>query len=392
MTNKNLTLIGKTAKAYADGFRYIINSGGTRSGKTFAVLTTLIVIAARVPNTLISVVSETFPHLRRGAVRDFQQILIDAKSWKSDWWSKSEMMYRFPNESAIEFFSADSSGKVHGPQRDVLFLNESQNINEWTARHLMVRTSGAVFIDFNPTHRFWVHDLEDEPRALWLHSTYLDNPFLTAAQVAEIERCKKDANWWRVYGLGLIGEVEGLVFPDWDQVDSLPEGGRTAVGLDFGYSIDPTAAVRVVIKGTDLYLDELVYQPKLLNEHIYSKLKDAGVTPYDDVWADSSEPKSIDTLSLMGLNVKPSVKGLDSINFGISAIKMHKIHVTKKSVNLIKELRNYTYKRDKDGRWISQPIDMHNHAIDAARYAVTMMQQIMTPYKSATINTNNRKL
>lgn len=387
----NPTLTELTVRAYRNGARYIVHHGGTRSGKTYANLKTLATIAGAAHNRVISVVSETFPHLRRGAIRDFQQLLASTNSWHHERWSKSDMTYTMPRGSIIEFFSADSPGKVHGPQRDILFLNEAQNIPADTARHLMVRTSGAVFIDLNPTHRFWVHDLEGDHAAVWIHSTYNDNAFLSPEQVAEIERGKLDPNWWRVYGLGLVGQVEGLVFPDWQQVDSLPDGGRTAVGLDFGYSVDPTAVVRVVIKGDELYLDQLVYEAGLHNEHIANRLKAAGVDNYTDVWADSSEPKSIDALHMMGWNIKPVVKGADSVSFGLAAMRRYRIFVTKTSIDLIRELRNYTYKRDKGGRWIGQPIDLYNHAIDAARYAVMMMQPAVAPAKAIIPTTNNRR-
>ena len=188
-------ITGKTADAFTDGKRYIVNEGGTRSGKTFAVLRLLYMIALT-RKVLISIVSETFPHLRKGAVRDFRQILQEMGVWNEKRWYESKHQYVFPNESIIEFFSVDSPDKVHGPSRDILFINEAQNISFDIARHLFVRTTKQIFIDFNPTHEFWAHtELKPDNDCAWVHSTYKDNPFLTANQVKEIERGKKNANW-----------------------------------------------------------------------------------------------------------------------------------------------------------------------------------------------------
>jgi len=365
-------IIALTVRAFNDNKRYIINSGGTRSGKTFSVLTALYLIAST-RKVLISVVSETFPHLRKGAIRDFQQILEAANVWKPENWGKSESTYTLDNGSKIEFFSVDSPGKVHGPARDILFINEAQNIAHETARHLFVRTTGTIFIDFNPTHSFWAHtELEQEETATWINSTYLDNPYLSPEQVKEIERNKRNEAWWRVYGLGLVGQYEGLIFPAFELVDRFPDAGNVIYGLDFGYTADPTALIKVAIKDETIYLHELVYSTGLRNTDINYELKRAGVQREDEIFADSAEPKSIDDLYFYGWNVHPTEKGRDSVMYGLDLMKQYKIAVTKDSVNLIKELRNYSYLQDKNGNMINKPIDSFNHAIDAARYAVTM--------------------
>lgn len=388
-----LSIIGKSARAFNAGKRYIINSGGTRSGKTFAILTLLHRIAYRRPNLLISVVSETFPHLRKGAIRDFESLMQQSNSWNPEQWNKTDSTYSYKNGSKIEFFSADSPSKVHGPQRDILFLNEAQNIPHDIARHLLVRTSGAVFVDFNPTHEFWTHkELTNDPDAVWIHSTYKDNPWLSDAQVKEIERNRNNAMWWRVYGEGLIGQVEGLIFQSFESVDQLPDGGSRSIGLDFGYTNDPTAVIQAVIKDDTLYLHELVYETGLRNVEISNRMKVAGVDRYDTIFADSAEPKSIDDLHLMGWDIHPAVKGADSILWGLDVMRQYNLKVTKTSLNLIRELRNYTYSKDKDGNYINKPIDGYNHAIDAARYAVSMMQRSQLEYRTTPVMTNNRRL
>lgn len=364
-------IVGKTADAFTDGKRYIVNEGGTRSGKTFAILRLLYLIA-QTRKVLISIVSETFPHLRKGAVRDFKQILQEMGVWDERKWFESKHQYQLANGSLIEFFSVDSPDKVHGPSREILFINEAQNISFDIARHLFVRTTGQIFIDFNPTHEFWAHtELKNDNDCAWVHSTYKDNPFLTANQVKEIERGKKNQNWWQVYGLGQIGQLEGLVFPAFNLCDSVPDADRVAYGLDFGYSNDPTALIRIAIRGDDLYIDEVIYQTELTNREIVQLLKQHGIRPhYDEIIADSAEPKSIHEIRQAGFNVKPAVKGSDSIRAGIDRMLSFNIHITKQSTNVIKEFRNYTWVKDKEGRATGKPVDMYNHGIDAVRYAI----------------------
>jgi phage terminase large subunit len=362
-------LVALTVKAYNDGKRYIVNEGGTRSSKTFSVLLALYLIASS-KRVLISIVSETFPHLRKGAIRDFELILQNAKAWQPDSWAKGESTYTLPNGSKIEFFSVDSPGKVHGPARDILFINEGQSISWDITRHLFVRTKGTIFVDFNPTHEFWAHtELKEDAGTEWVHSTYLDNPFLEPEQVREIERNRKNETWWRVYGEGLVGQYEGLIFPEIELVDEMP-GHESFYGLDFGYTNDPSALIQVQLSGEAIYLNELVYETGLRNIDLSKKMADAGLTKQDSIFADSAEPKSIDDLYYYGWNVYPAEKGRDSIMYGIDLMRQYTIRITKQSINLIKEFRNYRYDQDKEGNNLNKPIDTWNHGIDAARYAV----------------------
>ena len=364
-------LIGLTAQAYNAKQRYIINEGGTRSGKTFSTLSVLIKIASKY-SKLISVVSETFPHLRKGAIRDFQTIMEAGNMWDDKNWHKTESTYTFPGAGRIEFFSCDTPGKVHGPARDILFINEAQNISLDIARHLFVRTTGQIFIDFNPTHEFWAHtELKTESECTWLHSTYIDNPFLTLAQIKEIERNKKNENWWRIYGEGVMGQLEGLVFPEIKQIDYFPDVAFT-YGLDFGYTNDPTALVKVGINGDNIYFDEIIYRTNLTNAEIIALLKSNGIKPmHDEIFADSAEPKSINEIFLAGFNIKGAAKGKDSIMAGIDRIKQYNIHITKRSTNLIREFRNYVWVTDKEGKPTNKPVDAFNHGIDACRYSIS---------------------
>ena len=354
--------------ALARTSRFVSSCGGTRSGKTFAALQVLWLIAARSKSPLvISVVSETFPHLKRGAIRDFPIALGDQYDESS--WSKADSTYTFDNGTVIEFFSADSPAKVHGPARDILFLNECQNIDYDTARHLFVRTRGLIITDYNPTHAFWVQEkVETRPECVTIHSTYLDNPFLTAEQVAEIQSNRTDRNWWTVYGEGKVGTLEGLIY-DFDLVDALPDptGYVEVQGLDFGFTNDPTARVRCLVdtKRKAVYVDERCYRTRMLNADIVADLQRDAVPRQIPIYADCAEPKTIAEIAQSGFNVRPCTKGApvrsDKLTFQIHWMQGWTLHVTKTSLNLINELRNYTWEKDRDGKPTNYPIDKFNH-------------------------------
>lgn len=369
-------LIALTTKGFLDNYRYIVHEGGTRSGKTHSILTVLFHIVNSRPS-LASVVSETFPHLRKGAIRDYQRILQSQNAWDEKLWNKTDSVHTIKPSHLLEFFSADNSDKVHGPERDLLFINEGQNISWEIVNHLFVRTRKTIFIDFNPTREFWAHtELKEDPKTLWIHSTYRDNPFLTPEQVQEIERNKKNKTWWKIYGEGQIAESEGAVYTGWQIVDSIPHEARLErYGLDFGYTNDPTAIVAVYVYNGGFILDEVVYQKGLSNKQIADVLliRDKAL-----VIADSAEPKSIDEIAMYGVMIQPSTKGRDSVNQGIQYVQNQKISVTKRSINLIKEYRNYLWQTDKDGKTINEPDVIFNHSMDALRYAIASYQK---PYE-----------
>lgn len=359
--------------------RIRIVQGGTSASKTFSILPILIDYAEKNPNSEISVVSESIPHLKRGAVKDFIKIMTLIGWWDEKLFNKTELRYTLENGSFIEFFSADNADKFRGARRHILFINECNNVTFESYLQLSIRTSKFIYLDYNPTNEFWVHtELIGDADTDFVILTYKDNEALDQSIVKEIEKAKEKAktsaywqNWWNVYGLGLIGSLEGVVFNNWKQIQTIPlEAKLISHGLDFGYTNDPTALVSVYMWNGKLIIDEKIYQTGLLNSDIKNAINRFGITKERPIFADSAEPKSIDELKLAGIWVKPALKGADSIKYGIDYLQQYELLITASSTNLIKELRNYQWEKDKQGKTLNKPIDAFNHAIDAVRYAV----------------------
>jgi phage terminase large subunit len=351
--------------------------GGTSAGKTLAILAVLIDIAAK-NKTEISVVSESIPHLRRGAIKDFAKVMQWTGRWVADRWNKTLLTYHFANGSIIEFFSADSEARLRGARRQVVYINEANNIDFESYYQLAIRTSEAIYIDFNPTHEFWAHTevLREEDSELII-LTYNDNEALpdTIKRDIELNRTKAEtsaywANWWKVYGLGQVGTLQGAIYEDFEVVEGIDVSRAkfVALGLDWGFSNDPTALVAIYRQGDCLLIQELLYATGLTNQDIADKLRSLGITRAWEIVADSAEPKSIEEIYRLGFNIKPAEKGPDSVRNGIDILKRFKLQVTKDSTNLIKELRSYTWATDKEGKNTGVPIDSFNHACDAMRY------------------------
>jgi len=351
--------------------RIKIIQGGTSAGKTFGILPILIDKAAKKGGLEISVVAESIPHLRRGALRDFLKVMKWTNRFVDDRFNKSLLKYEFANGSFIEFFSADDSSKLRGARRDILYVNECNNVNFEAYNELSIRTKHEVYLDFNPANEFWVEEIKEDKEADFIILTYKDNEALDKGIVDQIEKNRLKAetstywrNWWKVYGLGELGMLEGVVFSNWKQIDTIPKEARlVGIGLDFGYTNDPTSCIEIYKHNEKRILNEIVYQTGLLNSDIANKL------PKDvPVYADSAEPKSIRTLQLAGITIKGVTKGRDSINYGIDVMQRENYLVTSNSTNLIKELRSYCWDTDKTGKRLNKPIDNYNHAIDAVRY------------------------
>lgn len=363
----------KLLAAFVDPrIRGVASKGGTRSGKTWATLQMLHLLCANAEKPLIvSCVAATLPMVKRGMQRDFKQMLATEGVWDENAFNKSEGCYTYPNGCMIEFFGVDNASKVHGPARDILFVNEAQGIPREIFRQLDIRTRKKVIIDFNPVRKFWGETEFVGDRYVTIHSTYKDNPYLTKEQVGAIEKNKHDANWWRVYGEGETGGVEGNVYPNYEVIDELPETytGR-CLGLDFGFVNDPTAIVDIRFEGWDLYIDLLCYETGLLNSAIADYLTGQGLNRVVTV-CDSAEQKSIVELQQRRIKAIPCVKGRGSISAGIAQVSQFKLHITKRSVKMLDELDNYKFIKDEaTDTYTNEPIDAWNHSLDALRYGV----------------------
>lgn len=357
--------------AYGDGKRLIANRGGTRSGKTYSLVCLLVLLASEgEKKRTIDIVSESLPHLKRGAMNDIEDILTNEGMIEDVHYTQNRSDHTFMfGKGTIRFFSADDWGKVKGSRRDILFINEANRIPFETYRQLAVRTSECIFIDWNPDTEFWyeLKGLNTKETTAEIVSTYKDNPFLSDVQIAEIESNKGDESWWKVYGLGEVGRPQGVIFDRWQQVDSIPEGARLiARGLDFGFSVDPTAMVDVYKHDGKLWLDEQCYRHGMTNDRIAEALRGFNGRTV----ADSAEMKSITEIYNYGIRyIEPAKKGADSVRAGIDVLRRYEMMVTKRSLNLIFELRNYKWKENKlTGETLGEPVDKWNHAIDAVRY------------------------
>ena len=352
-----------------------MHQGGTRSGKTYSILLVLIEYCLKNKNSssVITICRKTYPALKATAMRDFFQI-INREGWYDEkLHNKTEGTYiLFGN--LVEFISIDQPQKVRGRKRDILFINEANEIDLEDWRQLLLRTTDRVIIDYNPSDEFhWIYDqVLTRDDVEFFQTTYLDNPYLDDNTIREIERLKEaDENYWRVYGLGERGVSRATIFTHYKEVECIPSGFKLYnIGVDFGYSNDPTAIVAIYSDGHSFLMDELVYSTNLSNSDIARTLKE-----YEcPVIADSAEPKSIDEIHRYGVNIHPCMKGADSVRAGIQFMRSRPLFITSRSVNGLKELRNYKYQEDKNGHLSNHPVDAFNHFVDASRYAITWKQ------------------
>ena len=335
----------------------------------------MIDIAAKEPSADISIVAESIPHLKRGAIKDFKKIMQDTLRWSPERWNATDFRYTFANGSIIEFFSADSDAKLRGARRDYLYMNECNNMTFHAYTELAARTKKGIWLDWNPVNEFWFHqELQNDSDVDFLIINYNDNEACPESALKFILKAKEKAeqgnaywaNWYRVYGLGEIGNLEGVIFGNWKQINNIPsEAKYLCTGLDFGFTNDPTAVVDIYKYNESIIVDEVLYQSGLTNNEIHKALFDKMRL----IVADSAEPKSIEEIRRMGSKIIGATKGKDSILHSIQLIQQHELLVTANSTNLIKELRGYVWLKDKSGKSLNEPIDYLNHGIDALRYA-----------------------
>lgn len=357
--------------------------GATSSGKTYGIIPIIYDKCLANPRTKATVVAETLPAVKEGCVDIFKNFMMDEGRWSDDQWNATELTYTALNKSKIQFKSFDSVGKAKAAgKRDILFLNEANHIPYPIADALIIR-SQEVWIDFNADSEFWAHtEILQQPNSEFLKLTYLDNEAIPSATLEDLMYKKSKAeeeqrngvygywwNWWQVYGLGEIGNLQGAIFNNWSTVKNVPEHAKLlGYGLDYGYRNDPTALVAIYYADQVYYLHELIYQTGLLNKAISERMSSLGVDRYTAITADSAEMKSNDELASLGWRIIDAKKGADSIVYGVSKMQELDLRVTESSLNLINEFRKYTWARDRDGNAINKPIDAFNHGIDAVRY------------------------
>lgn len=357
--------------------RIRIIKGGTSASKTVSILCLLIDYAIRNEGKEISVVSESIPHLRRGALKDTLSILKGLNRYRDSQFNKSTLKYTFTNGSFIEFFSTDQPEKLRGARRTDLYINECNNVPFDSYTQLAVRTSGTIWLDYNPSNLFWVDkELIGKPDTDYITLTYKDNNALPESIVKEIEKAKEKgktstywANWWRVYGLGETGSLEGVCIPDWKEINTIPTEARLlSYGMDFGY-VDPTTIIALYKWNEAFIFDEVFYKSNTVLRDVSLFLRQNNIT--ENIIADQAEPKSIETLRRDGHNIFPCTKGRDSVSFGINLINQNEIYVTSRSKNLKRELQGYVWAKDRDGNTLEKPTGEHPDCIDAARYVLT---------------------
>lgn len=383
-------VFSKLVNAYKDPqTRVIALRGGTRSGKTCAVVQFLNYIGERSKRKrTISVISESLPHLKKGAIKDFKDMLGDA--YDDDRWHDSDKHYKYKHGTILEFFSAQNTGKVTGPARDILYINEAINIPWEIYRQAAIRTTEKIIIDWNPAFDFWYDEyLSQRADVQVIDSTYLDNDMLTAAQIAEIESNKEiDPDWWNVYGLGMKGSKEGLVVQNWEICAEMPTIFKKEYGaIDFGWSA-PSALSHLRLSEGDTYIKQVAYAPGLDNPKIAKIIHDAGLARMEWV-CDAAEPKSIDELRSMGVNAVASAS--KDIKLGIQIMNRYRKFITSDSVDIIREARQYRYAKDVNtGKYGDIPVDAHNHTWDGIRYIfLNKLSAIIPP--SFSISTSKRR-
>lgn len=366
-----------------DNSPYFLLKDGTvvhNSSKTYNTLIWLIIYALQHENILVSVVRCSLPTIRGSVFRDFLEILQKIEIYNPKNLNKTELIYRFENGSSFEFFSTDNEQKIRGRKRDILYCNECNEISFDSFTQLKLRTKAITIVDYNPSfdESHWLNGLNADPRTYHFITTYKDNPFLEQTIIDEIESLQwKNPSLWQIFGLGQRAIVEGLIFKKFTVKKSIPSSVKKRwVGVDFGFTNDPTAIVLVGMLDDNLYLEEIEYKTGLLTEHIAQILCSKELRNYEII-CDSADPRLIKEIRLVAknkykveLHITPVKKSNNSIMPSIDKMTLFNINVTENSYNIIKELKSYTYVKDREGKWLNKPIDNFNHAIDAVRYVV----------------------
>ena len=369
MTQVTIDTTNVFHKAYKSDTRITCLQGGTRSSKTYSLCQLFIVKALRETGKVFTICRKTLPALKGTAYRDIINLLKELDLYREENHNKSELSYILGNNNLLEFISIDQSQKIRGRKRDYLWLNEANEFNYEDYQQLILRTTDKVYLDYNPSDPYsWIYDkVITRDDCTFIKSTYKANPFLDKDTIAEIERLKDiDPDYWRVYGLGEIGSIQTMIFRNFKLVDEV-QGNLVGFGLDFGFTNSPSALVAVYQSDDNLYIKEMLYEKRLTNTDLANKLKEFRIDRQSEIIGDSAEPKSIEEIYRQGFNIKPAKKGA-GIHLGIDIMRRYKLHITKDSLNAIKEFRGYKWATDKNVDVLNVPVKVNDHLIDATRY------------------------
>ena len=360
-TNKIFNILNQSDK------RISVMQGGSRSGKTYNIILWFIIKLMQERGSTLSIVRQSLPSIKGSVLRDFIEILLKMGIYSEANHNKTEQTYNL-NGNLVEFVSVDQPHKIRGRKRTYLFMNECTEMSYEAWVQLTMRTEGKIVVDYNPSDEYhWVFDkVITRDDADFYITTYKDNPFLAQELIDEIERLKDaDENYWLIYGLGQKGNMNDTIYTHWKPCKELPEG-ETVYGLDFGYNV-PTALVKVVFNENAAYAQEVLYETKLTTSDLVERVKALNISPYDEIFCDAAEPKTIEELTRAGLNAKSANK---DVREGIRKVKSIPLYVTMDSSNLIKELNNYKWKTDKNGKKLDEPVKFNDHIADALRYSI----------------------
>ena len=368
MTQVTIDTTNVFHKAFKSETRITCLQGGTRSSKTYSLCQLFIVKALRETGKVFTICRKTLPALKGTAYRDVLELLKELGLYSEEYHNKSELSYSL-NGNLLEFISVDQPQKIRGRKRNYLWLNEANEFTYEDYQQLILRTTEKVYLDYNPSDPYsWIYEkVLTRDDCTFFKSTYKANPFLDKDTIAEIERLKDlDPDYWQVYGLGEIGSIQTMIFRKFDLVDEV-QGRLVGYGLDFGFTNSPSALVAVYQSDDNLYIKEMLYEKRLTNTDLANKLKEFKIDRQSEIVADSAEPKSIEEVYRSGFNIKPAKKGA-GIHLGIDIMRRYKLHITKDSLNAIKEFRSYKWATDKNGDVLNTPVKINDHLIDATRY------------------------
>ena len=368
MTQVTIDTTNVFHKAYNSNTRITCLQGGTRSSKTYSLCQLFIVKALRETGKVFTICRKTLPALKGTAYRDVLALLKELGLYSEEYHNKSELSYSL-NGNLLEFISVDQPQKIRGRKRNYLWLNEANEFTYEDYQQLILRTTEKVYLDYNPSDPYsWIYEkVITRDDCTFFKSTYKANPFLDKDTIAEIERLKDlDPDYWQVYGLGEIGSIQTMIFRKFELVDEV-QGNLVGYGLDFGFTNSPSALVAVYISDDNLYIKEMLYEKRLTNTDLANKLREFKIDRQSEIVGDSAEPKTIEEIYRQGFNIKPAKKGA-GIHLGIDIMRRYKLHITKDSLNAIKEFRSYKWATDKNGDVLNTPVKVNDHLIDATRY------------------------